>query len=245
MRYLIAVALVLSTNGCDLQDIREDMVRFDQAFIPLWAHAQEGNVQKAKAAVFFLEFQWQQLRVKYQFAAEDDEWQETFRRVNDWLGDVYYAVDANRMDLALNQLEHVRYELQQLRRQYHIDYFLDHLYDFQEEVAVLTEASNDEMLCMLEWPEFEELAVSALNHWRRIMIHPFDAAFYGLDAEEERLYQAYRVEMEEVLINFLDVVESADREAIATESFHLEAAFMPLLRLFGDFQSSQTHFASN
>jgi len=169
---ILALALVFSTNSCDVQSIKEDMVQFDQAYLPVWAYAYEGNLQKAKASVFYLEFQWQRLRGKYQDAMPDESWQETFRRVNDWLGDVYYAIDANELPLALSQLEHVRYELQQLRREYHVDYFLDHLYDFQDELAILTEAANDDMLCLLEWLESERLGYDigferALLDWIR------------------------------------------------------------------------------
>lgn len=244
LRSVLALALVFSTYSCDVQDLKEDMVQFDQAYIPVWAYAYEGNAPKAKAAVFYLEFQWQRLRGKYERSVPEESWQETFRRVNEWLGDVYYAIDANELPLALSQLEHVRYEMQQLRRAYHVDYFLDDLYDYQDELAILTEAANDERLCMLEWAEFEELAVAALQRWRNLMVRPFDAGFYGLDAEEERLYEVYKLEMETALIAFADIVETADREAIAAESCHLEGTFVPLLRLFGNFKASTTYFAT-
>ena len=243
LRSVLALAMVLSTYSCDVQDIKEDMVHFDQAFIPVWTYAYEGNTQKAKAAVFYLEFRWQRLYGKYRDAVPEEAWQESFRRVNEWLGDVYYAIDADESQLALSQLEHVRYELQQLRRRYHVDYHLDHLYDFQDELAILIEAANDERLCMMEWAEFEELSVAALQQWRGVMVRDFDAGFYGLDAEEERLYYAYILEMEEALRSFADIVESADREAIAAESAHLESAFVPLLRLFGNFKASATYYA--
>ncbi len=244
LRSVLALALVLSTYSCDVQDIKEDMVHFDQAYIPVWVYTYEGNAQRAKAAVFFLEFQWQRLRARYEQSVPEESWQETFRRVNDWLGDVYYAIDANELQLARSQLEHVRYELQQLRREYHVDYFLDRLYDFQDELAILTEAANDDRLCMLEWPEFEELTVAALQRWRNLMVRPFDAGFYGLDAEEERLFDAYKLEMETALIAFADIVETADQEAIAAESCHLEGTFIPLLRLFGNFKASTTYYAA-
>jgi hypothetical protein len=243
LRYIIALALVMSTNSCKIWDLKQDMVHFDRAFIPVWIYVREGDMAKAKAAVFNLEFRWQQLRGKYQNTVEEDNWQEAFRRVDDWLGDVYYAIDANQPQLALNQLDHVRYDLQQLRRHYHIDYYLDHLFDFHDELTVLIEAANDNMLCLLEWPEFEELSVSALQHWRNLMTHPFDAGLYEFTVEEESLFLTYQKEMEEVLVSFSEIVETADREAIASESGNLELTLRDVMRLFGNFDASRTHYA--
>lgn len=242
-RYAIAMALVMSTNSCKVLDLKEDMVHFDQAFIPVWIYAQEGDIAKAKAAVFYLEFRWQQLRGKYQHSVEDENWQEAFRRVNDWLGDVYYAIDANQSEVALSQLDHVRYDLQQLRRFYHVDYYLDHLFDFYDELTVLVEAANDDMLCLLEWPEFEVLSVSTLQHWRNLMTHPFDAGLYKFSVEEESLFLTYQAEMEKALVSFAEIVETADREAIAAESCNLELAIRDVLRLFGNFEASRTYYA--
>ena len=85
------------------------MVRFDQAFIPVLMAVDQGDIYKAKSAVFYLEFQWQKLNNQYSnLLSGNEDWQEAFRRVNDWLGDAYFAIDNNDPKLASNQLGHVK-----------------------------------------------------------------------------------------------------------------------------------------
>lgn len=235
---------MLGAVQTDQSDIRRDMVHFDQAFIPVWLYVREGNMQKAKSAVFAMEFQWQKLRGKFASTVPEPEWQDAFLRVDGWLSDAYFAIDNNASRVAFNQLEYAKYELRELRRAYKIDYYIDHLYQFQDELDVLTEAANDEMLCMMDWQEFEAMSTAALQHWRTLMVHPFDADLYELETDEENLFREYQSDVESALMTFYAAVETGDREAVATASPQLGDAFMPLLRLFGNFNASRTYYAA-
>ncbi len=243
LKTAILLVLMAFTYSSEVTDIKKDMVHFDQAFIPLWLYVHQGNMTKAKSAIFVVEFRWQQLRSKYENAVEEEDWSETFRRANDWLGDAYFAIDANRPQMALNQLDHARYEMQHLRGRYRIQYYLDHIYDLQDEIYGLSEIANDRTLCMMAWPEIEVLATSALQHWRNHKNDAIDAALYELNALEMQLLKARQKQIEKALQDFLAIVETAEREAIAAESSKLEDAYLQLLSVFGKLDSEQSSFA--
>lgn len=233
LKLSLILVLAFSARLVKAQDVQKAMVQFDQAFIPVWFYTHEGKVLKAKASIFPLEFQWQQFRMKYAESVEAEEWRFTFDRIDDWLADAYYAIDANQLEIAFNQLEFVKYELRQLRRLYGIYYYLDELYDFQDALAVLVEASADPALCRMDWNEFEDMADAVHLQWRGVMSRYFDADLHGFDDKDLALYQARQEKLERVLARFSAMVKYTDREALAAASSELEPAFYELLRLFG------------
>ena len=237
MKVILKLSLILvlafGARVVEAQDVQKAMVQFDQAFIPVWFYTHEGEILKAKASIFPLEFQWQQFRMKYAKAVEAEEWQFTFDRIDDWLADAYYAIDRNQLEVAFNQLEFVKYELRQLRRLYGIDYYLDELYDFQDALAVLMEATVDPAMSLMDWNEFEDLADAVHLQWRGIMSHYFDAELHGFSDAERALYQAKQEKLERALARFTDLVKYADQEALAAAGTELEPAYYELLRLFG------------
>lgn len=238
---IVLSGLALLLANCQTPEIRKAMVQFDQAFLPVLLYSYEGDTYQAKHAVFFLEFRWQQLRKQYEGMLPEER--ETFQRINDWLGDAYYAIDANYPQVAANQLEHVKYELADLRDRYGVDYYLDGLYDFEGSLSLLREAANDEMLCFMEWSEYEQLLRETRRSWEKLCAEPFDAALFGFDAQKQSRLREEQQAMAEALGRFAETVSCADRLEMARSSNALQPAFLKVLKLFGAFEVSQAHFA--
>jgi hypothetical protein len=237
---ILLLATLLMTSAAR-RDVIPGMVQFDRAFLPALDYTLQGNTHEAKKAVFYLEFRWRRLRdqLAHQYPGE----QETLRRVDSWLGDAYYAIDANRPYTAANQLEHVKYELMVLRGHYGIDYYLDDLYDFQRGLELLTEAANDEMLCLMDWGEFTALGKELRLEWQYIMKKPFDQELYYFDDQAVKRLTYEQRAMAEALYTFAKATNRADRNAVATAAKDLMPHYNEVLRLFGDYQSTQTFFA--
>jgi hypothetical protein len=246
--YLPFILLALWTPGnrfSSQEEIIKDMARFDRAFIPVWFHAHDNNAMQAKSAVFQLNFQWQRLCNKYDNEALSEHWRGVFYRVEHRLGEAYFALDDNRPRHALNYLNEVKWEMRRLRRGLRVDYYLDHLYEFQDMLAGVNEAAHDELLCYLGWPEFEDLCTAARQKWRAIMLAYFDADAYGLD-ELARVELAKRQnEVDDRLGALLRTMPQADRMRSAAAAAQTQQAFFELLRLFGNFETTTTFFAKN
>ncbi len=237
----LAIVALLMTSHRPNVDIRSSMVRFDQAFLPALEYTLRGDGHEAKRAVFYLEFEWRKLRSRLQHRYPEER--QFLSRIDDWLGDAYFAIDANCPVTAANQLEHVKYEMMELRDRKGIDYYLDDLYDFQGGLEVLAEAAADEMLCLMEWPEFVALSDDLQREWAAIQQKPFDAALYEFDAGDVRQLRYQQQSMKEALDNFAKAVDSAQRDEIEQASQALEPAFGQVLHLFGNFDATKTYFA--
>jgi hypothetical protein len=233
--------MVLWAANCQTLEIQQPMAQFDRAFIPVLIYSYEGDAYQAKRAVFYLDFHWQKLRNRCQHNLPGEA--EALQRISEWLGDAYYAIDADYPLLAANQLEHVKYELMELRSRQGIAYYLDLLYEFHSNLDLLTEAAQDETLCRLEWEEFEQLLRLAQRQWAQICRQPLDAALFRFDEEKVNRLAQRQLILKEALGQFAEAADCADRLEIAASSQALQPAFMEVLRLFGAFEASQTHFA--
>lgn len=237
---LLLAAAILLTGGRRI-DLRPAMAQFDQALIPAMDYAMQGNSDQAKKAVFFLEHRWQRLRGQLQgrFPAEEPQ----LCRIDEWLADAYYAIDANCPYLAANQMEHAKYELMVLRGLYDIPYYLDGLYDFQGGLEVLAEAACDEQLCLMEWGEVEHLALGLQREWRQLMLGPEDPTIYGLDKEGLAQLRFEQRQVAEALQAFVQATAHGSRAHIEAPARQLQAEFMDVLRKFGDYRGTQSFFA--
>ena len=239
---VISITILASlSTGCENTEIRKAMVHFDRAFIPLMIYTYEGDIHQAKRAVFYLEFQWQKLNKQYQSYLPQEA--EALRRVNAWLGDAYYAIDANNTQIAANQLEHVKYEFREMRRQYGVDYYLDGLYDFQDAIGLLTEVAEDELMCLMEWDEYEHLVYQSIKDWQLIRERPLDAALFEFDKKQLRELENKQDAMQMVLDHYAETFSCANRSQLAIASQSLQPAFFEVLKLFGSSEASQTYFA--
>lgn len=240
-RTLLLLLAALLMTSAEKQDVRPAMVQFDRAFLPALDYTIQVNTHDAKRAVFYLEFRWRRLRsqLAHQYPGE----KETLRRIDKWLGDAYYAIDANHPYTAANQLEHVKYELMVLRSHHDIDYYLDDLYDFQGGLELLTEAAADEMLCLMEWEEFEALGQKLRLEWQYIMRKPFDEALHGFDQQQASRLKYEQRAMAEAMHAFAKATKRADRAEAEKAARVLMPRLKEVLKLFGDYHSTQTYFA--
>ncbi|HMO40793.1 MAG TPA: hypothetical protein PKC76_05845 [Saprospiraceae bacterium] len=245
LTFSIASVLLLTNFVCQPLDIRKGMVQFDQAFLPVLMHTRQGDMNEAKKAVFYLDFQWQRLRNQYEFSHTEHEWREAFRQINEHLGKAYQAIDANQPALALWQLESVRQEWTNLRTRYRIDYYLDYLYDFQEAADLLTETATDEMLCLQAWEDLEKMAAETAAAWQEVRYYPLDADLYELDADKIELLRARMQTVAAVLQNMEKAIETADRAQVAAVCTRLQPAFLKVLWVFGNDNASTTYYARN
>lgn len=244
LKQLLLVVFFVSSISCQTHDLKKAMVQFDQAFIPVLMATDEGNIYQAKSGVFYLEFQWQKLNKKYgNLLAGNEDWQETFRRVNEWLGDAYFAIDNNNAELACNQLEHVKYELMELRRIQGIDYYLDDLFDFKLITDRITRIAHDDKLKLLEWKEYADLVKATQVSWRIIKSKPVDFQVYELNKEKVLLLRKYQNNMSTILDDLVMSLDSADQAAVAKQTQALDPAMRQLIRLFGNFEEDRTYFA--
>ncbi len=244
-RFLLLIIGFLLVNACQTKDLQKDMIQFDKAYIPLLYHVYHHNAPAAKQAVFSLAFEWQKFNQNYKGHVQGSlDWTETFRMVDGWLQDAFIAVDANQWDLALVQLDHVRFEWMELRMRHRIPYYLDNIWEFQMAYDLVIEVAKDPYLCLLEWQEFEALVTDLNNLWYPAEKEMPAVAIWGWDQATFEKFEADRRIIAQCLADFTASVECADRENLALDCEDINPALWRIIAHFGELGTGAERFVN-
>lgn len=245
---LLFTLLISSANSCEDKEVNvllQDMAEFDRAFIPVLFYVRHGEMDNARKSVFFLNHNWQQFQNSYQdLIPDNDDWKENFRMTDAWLSDAYAAIDANAPEDAYIFLDHVRYQMMDVRTQNKWDYFLDDVWEFEARLDVVEEAAVDQMMCLLEYCEFEDLVRDMNMAWKDVKVTNKDKNLFEMEEEEIKMFRSKQEEIEDALKHFNIAVAEAEGENLAIAATFLRVAYLDYLSSFGDFISAKHYYAT-
>ncbi|MFK7773122.1 MAG: hypothetical protein AB8F94_13325 [Saprospiraceae bacterium] len=247
MSLLLFVFLFSLASSCEEENVNvllQDMAEFDKAYIPVLYYVRQGEMANAKKSVFFLNHSWQKINRKYKnLNPENDDWQEAFRMTDAWLSDAYFSIDAMQPRDAYIFLDHVRYQMLELRIQNGIDYYLDDVWEFEASLDLVEEVAVDQMLCLLDYSEFEEIVKDLNEQWNIVKKAKVDGELFDLDADGLIALKNQKKKMQEAIIVFNQAVEEMEGENLAMTATFLRQAYLEYLAGFGDFISSKHYYA--
>lgn len=243
------ILLFLSVTLSGHPEVRSDhllgsMVQFDKAFIPVLYQTKHNKIVEAKKAALQMRFQWLKLKNRYGDLVKEPAWEDAFCRADEWLGEAVQLIHENEAQLAFIQLNQARYELTELRRIYKIDYYLDEVFRFQEQVQTLSEVIHDEKLYLLEWPYLEKLIGKMNATWFSFTKNTFKPGDYDFNIDKRKRFKALKVNVARELLLFNDTIVEAHQLKMRVAIKALEKEADQLLMLFGNFKGQPTYFAS-
>ena len=169
-QFSILLAIIVTMGSCNKPGVERDMVYFDEAYVPVLYYVYKNDMDKATNSMYLLNARWQQFQDKYQHVfGEDEDGLERLRYVDDWLGDASHAIFQNDRHTAMMQLDHVKYEMMEIRRSYKIEYFLDYLWDFEGALSMLAEASCEDISLVCSRDELTFLIDETQYLWDIVM----------------------------------------------------------------------------
>ncbi len=249
MRYIILTLLISVSFSVQAENTRfnsmyEEMVRFDQAFIPVYFHVKYKNLTEARKAILPLRFRWNKLKNKYEYLVEEAAWQDAFCRADEWMDQAIDLIHENEAEMAFIQLSQVQFEMSQLRKCYELPYYLDKVYRFQELAQTLSEILHDEKLYLLEWGMIEQYVGQMNSSWISLRRHSMDPKDFNLTFAERKVLQATKVSIARELIFFNDLLAEAHQIKLRVAIKRLEREADTLLMLFGHYKPTDTYIAT-
>ena len=245
---LLFVILFSLASSCEEENVNvllKDMAEFDKAYIPVLYYVREGEMHNAKRAVFFLNHSWQKVNRKYKdLCPENDDWQEAFRMTDAWLSDAYFSIDAMHPKEAYIFLDHVRYQMIELRAKNELGYYLDKVWEFEASLDLAEEVAIDQMLCLLDYCEFEDIVKDLNDQWKVVKRAKIDDELFDLGVEDLKVLNIQKEKLQEAIIIFNQAVEEMEGENLAMTATFLRQAYLEFLAGFGDFISSKHYYAS-
>ena len=222
------------------------MVEFDKAFVPVLYYVYEGDLPNAKKSVFYLEHKWQQFHQRYSEAKpKSPTWNDNFCLMNQWLRDVVIAIDKGHRLIAIIQLNNIRHEMMDMRREMEIDYALDYIWDFEETLDLTIQVVDNPMMIWSNYDEFESIIFKMNTRWDLLKDNSFPASQYDMDAKTQKELLLQMNNMEEALLEFNQVVKEKELLLIGFAANNLHRKYLNLLHCFGEFQESKTQYVLN
>jgi len=240
IRIILFIGL-LSLFSCNETKLVEEMVNFDQSFIPVWQHLYNVEIQKEQHNEEYLIANWIQfskdwtiLKEKYQYEKMNDDWQETFRFIGMWIDEADSAMFRNDFEAALVYMDHLRFEISELRYREGIDYALDKLWDYEIALSILLDATREPQLYHLGWDEVALIVSECNRTWLDVMAEAFDNQLFDIDENSEAHLQDQftitTVKWNEVNL----LVTEGYVESIIPIVDELMKSYLELLKEFGD-----------
>jgi hypothetical protein len=245
-RSFLFLLVLLSFLSCADDHLREDMIQFDRAFIPVFYYTSVGDVEAAEIAMYPLRAKWQHYQSIYHRQEREwsEDWKENIRMVGAWLDDANCALQEKDAYRALIQLDHARYELVDLRSRAHVqNYYLDYLWDMEASMYYAIETATDPMIDLLEFNEFQMMSEDVSKAWALVLQKSIDEGLFPFGYEESRQLDERKNKLDLTVNALLKAVNTADRCQFAEAAQAIEPAYLNYLALFGDFESAKTYYA--
>lgn len=226
------------------EKLAEEMISFDQVFVPIFYQTWEQNPVQLPQRLQSLTTRWNHLKKvcnRQLQVLENGEY--SVAMIDQWLGEAVYALSVYDWQAGMTKLDHVRYEMMQIRECNQISYYLDKVWDFQMAFELVREASNDPMLCLLSWSEFRILVENLDAGWKRLSQEKNDYAPFVLTADKKRVLGEQQQVIGSELARLQAIMDCADREEIASHVSRLEPFVFQFIRLFGEEESTRVEDA--
>ncbi len=243
--YFIFALFLLTITSCKDKHVRNDMIKFDRAFIPVFYYASIGELSAAEKAMYPLISRWQHYQSPAHFVnKESKNWDETVRLIGAWLEGANCALQEKDAYRALIQLDHARYELADLRFRSGIeDYYLDYVWDLEVSMYMVIDVSNDQMIDLLEFNEFEMLGEELEKAWVNVLNSSYDKGLIECTPDELRYVNYQKEKFSIALVALFESIDAADRCKFADAALALEPAYLNFMAMFGDFDSTESFYA--
>jgi len=243
MKRLGVLLLVLCAGllaGFSKNDLRQDMVRLDKAYIAALAVTTQGKVAESRKAMVLLTGSWKSFKNRYYDAnPKDRQWKSDFDKADRMIAEADKIVTSDRnVTEAHVALEDMRMVMMNLRSRNGIEYFVDRLTAFHEPMETIVLAAKDktpEALTPEDIARIRKSLPEAERLWKRVMDGKLDAVTYQLDAAQiERARKLILVE-QQALSDLKAVLAAGDKAGIIQAAVGIKPNFAALFMTFGDF----------
>ena len=122
--------------------------------------------------------------------------------------------------------------------------YLDKVWEFEASLDLAEEVAIDQMLCLLDYCEFEDIVKGLNDQWKVVKRAKIDDELFDLGVEDLKVLNIQKEKLQEAIIIFNQAVEEMEGENLAMTATFLRQAYLEFLAGFGDFISSKHYYAS-
>jgi len=222
----------------------QDMVRFDQAYIPVLAVTSDEKLAPARQALARLLPVWTSFKTShYENVRGDAQWQSSLDTIDRHIKASERIIQqGTRLKDAHEELEHIRFVFMELRVRNGIDYYIDHLTRFHEpmETIVLAAKGKDEStLTQADLDLIRSTLPKAIQLWQQTSASEIDAVLFGFNSQQASALRQL-VENETAALQKLQHrLQTGNKKDIISAAVAIKPNFAKSFKLFGRFPAAQ------
>lgn len=223
-------------NSCS-PDQLEEADTLERQVLITWIALERGDEATALHYAENVQRNWRRLRKSYgQFQLNQEE-QRFVGLLDLWTNNLLFSVQYEQRKNALLAISLIQDELQRTRPRYGLNHPADGLYAFFHSWEDIVEASNDPMMCLYEWVEYEEIVDLAIKQWRDYQAnHPrfMDTLFPGYGKNSLAVEEA-GLAINNQLKEFKAIMVGADHTKAAKPSQDIRNLIIDYLAVIADY----------
>jgi hypothetical protein len=238
LHQFLLVFLLLAAPLSAYADMRGDMVKFDQDYIPVLFLSKQEQPQSA-AAMDKLLATWAWFKQSYAYHnGRDPQWNFDFTQIEHQLLEAQRLIEEKSCRDAHDALEPVRMTLMGMRERIGMAYFIDALVRFHEPMEAIAMQAGMAMPQAAEDAGIDAIKQNytrARSLWSTVLnwnLNPYD---YGLDSRQGEVLRQHLLEEERALQHLGQALAGNDRKAIAEAAAAIRPPFVQCYRSFGRF----------
>ena len=231
-------------NVCHAEDnLVQDMIKFDQHYIPALAFTSDEQLPQSRSAMQALLPVWQSFQQRYANSRSNDkQWLTDFNTVNNYIDQAKKIVaSGDNLKDAHEALEHIRIVFMQLRQRNNIDYYIDNLTRFHEPMEKIVLAGKGKTVDTFQAQQMatiRDTLPQAKKLWKATITKPFDAKQYGFNQEQAKLMQSLVHQQMLTLEQLEKTLASKDKQAIINAAVAIKPNFARIFKMFGRFSDT-------
>lgn len=248
IKILITVFLFCLLLGCSQEPIEQkllkDMVALDRSYIPVLVFTDLQTQRQSEIAFGRFKKDWQRfdqhysgLELKYGVDIVDKYWQEDFKRMRKVVVSAETFVAQQDLNAANKKLQLIKGILGPLRRRNGIEYFVDGLHQYQEDLELISSflRGKDELRDK-DYKDLKKLFRRVQKTWLEVGELKINSELHGFDQKKITAIRN-RVRAEErLLASFVAALTSRNSDRVFQAAQDLKPGFMVFYKVFGDFQ---------
>ncbi len=226
--------LFLLFTSCSTLEVPKDILTLERKFIAVWLPSQSCQLEKARGEYDSLIAHWKIFREKYSSIIKNENTKKEVRRSEQWLEEAGVCLKQGDELCVRVKLDQFKFQMQEIRKYWEVDYYIDYLWDFEEDLNRFVEISADPKLDLLEWNEFMPYLKAVNLSFTRLYEKEMDLEFLDYDPDKIDKWYSLKLELDLKLSCLNGLTEGAQIDEIANCAKGIQKTTHEAIALFGN-----------
>lgn len=234
--------LLLALFSCTPDQLTE-ADNLERELLITWVALERNDLRVAQEYNRATQQSWAASHEQYKDVPLTKEQQRSITSIHKWMDNLDFSIRYGQVERAITSIQLIQHEIRSARPRSGQPHPADLLYSFYLDWQEVSEVSHDQMMCLLEWNEFEGLYELADKQWRSYQrsqgLLAADQVFPGLGTNSLQAEQG-AVALSQSLDEFAEVLRQGNHTLTQGPCETVNRRFFDYLAVILEYPSTKT-----